>query len=129
MFKRSPRGSATARRGRSAARDVSRTYRRAPPRVAHVPASAIQSRPLVSSIPMAPGGAITDFQWILSRAARTLVQGLFVDSAGLVGLDEGGADLALQREHDLVLDLLERAGQALDVALVDEESRRQGGVR
>jgi hypothetical protein len=43
------------------ARDVSRTYRRAPPRVAHVPASAIQSSPLVFIHPIAPGGAITDF--------------------------------------------------------------------
>jgi hypothetical protein len=41
---------------------VSGTYHRVPPRVALVPASAIQSRPLLfSSICMAAGGPITDF--------------------------------------------------------------------
>src|SRR5687768_9735970 len=43
-----------------------------PPRVAHVPASAIQSSPLVSSIRVAPGGAITDFLLPENRTATTL---------------------------------------------------------
>src|SRR5688572_10542639 len=82
-FKRSRRRSATARRGRSAARDVSRTYRRAPrtfPR-----ANPIQPARFIR---VAPGGAITDFPLLGSGRDPP---GYFFDPPHLPGAQPPGA--------------------------------------